>query len=205
MLWEGSLIMVDSETGSLWSHILGQAMRGPLVGTKLEQIPSVMTDWGEWKETHPKTTLVMMQRVSNSYVRTMHDPDGGLLIGLPTREGAKSWSFAELHDNPPVNDTVGGVPVVVSLGRESFAATIFDRRIDDKTLTFDLVDDKIVDKETDSVWNLISGRAESGELEGQQLKQLPGIVSDSAVWSLYYESALPQDSEASGPESELSE
>ena len=44
MLWNRSLVMLDQETKSLWSHILGQAMRGPLKGTRLEVIPSTMTD-----------------------------------------------------------------------------------------------------------------------------------------------------------------
>ena len=37
MLWQRSLVMQDKETGSLWSHILGEAMRGSLKGTSLEQ------------------------------------------------------------------------------------------------------------------------------------------------------------------------
>ena len=30
MLWKRSLVMVDSETKTLWSHLLGKAMRGKL-------------------------------------------------------------------------------------------------------------------------------------------------------------------------------
>jgi hypothetical protein len=187
LLWEGSLVMIDYETKSLWSHILGEAMKGPLQGTKLKVIPSVMTDWGSWKTSHPETTLVMMTRTADSYVREYHSRDGGLLIGLVTNSGTEHWSFADLFDKSPVNDVADDVPVAVSLDKHSFAATIYDRRVDGRTLKFETRDGKIVDSETESVWDFLSGRATSGELKGKQLKLLPGIVSDSAIWSLYYE------------------
>ena len=37
-LWNRSLVMRDLETGSLWSHILGECMEGELMGKKLELI-----------------------------------------------------------------------------------------------------------------------------------------------------------------------
>lgn len=47
-LYRDALVMYDRETGSYWSQITGQAIRGPLVGEKLRHLPSVVTTWGEW-------------------------------------------------------------------------------------------------------------------------------------------------------------
>ena len=44
MLWNRSLVILDAETKSLWSHILGRAMQGPLEGETLEALPGLMTD-----------------------------------------------------------------------------------------------------------------------------------------------------------------
>ena len=41
MLWNRSLVILDAETKSLWSHILGRAMRGPLEGETLEVLPGL--------------------------------------------------------------------------------------------------------------------------------------------------------------------
>ena len=60
MLWESSLVMVDSETKTLWSHILGEAMQGPLQGETLEVIPSVMTEWKNWISKYPESTVMFM-------------------------------------------------------------------------------------------------------------------------------------------------
>lgn len=186
MLWEGSLVMVDSETGSLWSHIMGEAMRGPLTGTRLDKIPSALMEWGEWRTSYPETTVVLMPRTAGHYARGFLDADSGLLVGLVTGRTSKSWSLADLRDQSPVNDQAGDLPVLVMMAAESLTVSIFDRRADGKTLNFKFDDGRLVDVETGSEWNSLTGEATSGSAKGTQLKRLPGVISDSAVWSLYY-------------------
>ena len=70
MLWQDSLVMYDVETRSLWSHLLGEAMAGPLKGTVLGQVPSVMVDWKTWKSRHPQTTVLNLSRTSAAYRRS---------------------------------------------------------------------------------------------------------------------------------------
>ena len=36
LLWNRSLVMIDKETRSLWSHLLGESMQGPLQGKPLD-------------------------------------------------------------------------------------------------------------------------------------------------------------------------
>ena len=55
MLWRDSLIMMDRETETLWSHVTGEAIRGPLEGTRLEAIPVAHTTWKPWRAAHPDT------------------------------------------------------------------------------------------------------------------------------------------------------
>jgi hypothetical protein len=45
MLWRNSLIMIDRETGTLWSHVTGAALKGSLAGTSLTKLASVQTAW----------------------------------------------------------------------------------------------------------------------------------------------------------------
>jgi hypothetical protein len=62
MLWRDSLIMMDRETETLWSHVTGEAIHGPLAGKRLEAIPVAHTTWEQWKAAHPDT-LVMTKDV----------------------------------------------------------------------------------------------------------------------------------------------
>lgn len=186
MLWENSLVMVDSETGSLWSHILGEAMRGPLQGDRLEKLPSALMEWGEWRASHPDTTLVLMPRSTDLYARGFHDPDSGLVIGLVTDNSSKSWPLSELYDRALVSDQVDEIPVLLTISRESLTTVIFDRRQGGKVLNFEYRNGRLFDTETESEWNSLTGVSISGPCEGSKLKLLPGIISDAAVWGIYY-------------------
>ena len=52
------LVMYDDETDTLWSQVLGEAVRGPLNGTALEVIPSTQTTLVTWRELHPDTLVI---------------------------------------------------------------------------------------------------------------------------------------------------
>jgi len=55
----GNLVMYDRATGSYWSQILATAICGPLRGTDLDVVPSTVTTWGEWRDSHPGTDVLL--------------------------------------------------------------------------------------------------------------------------------------------------
>lgn len=57
-LWRNSLVMQDVETGSLWSHVSGEALDGPLKGETLTVLPAVQTTWDRWIGEHPETLVL---------------------------------------------------------------------------------------------------------------------------------------------------
>ena len=73
-LWRNSLIMQDEETGTLWSHVSGEALSGPLAGRQLATIPSVQTTWSEWVAAHPGTrVLEKPEQIRSSRYAGYHD------------------------------------------------------------------------------------------------------------------------------------
>jgi len=106
MLWERSLVMKDLETESLWSHLLGEAMDGPLVGTRLETLPAVMTDWETWKKRHPHTTVAHLSRTAHFFRREMYDAPERFVIGFAQGGAARAWPFDQLAYRPLLNDEV---------------------------------------------------------------------------------------------------
>ena len=82
MLWNRSLVLKDLETGTLWSHILGEAMRGELKGERLEVLPAVITPWSDWRKEHPKTTVLSLRRTSREFITEFQKHPGRFVLGV---------------------------------------------------------------------------------------------------------------------------
>ncbi|VTT99561.1 Uncharacterized protein OS=Candidatus Entotheonella sp. TSY2 GN=ETSY2_39745 PE=4 SV=1: DUF3179: DUF3179 [Gemmataceae bacterium] len=186
MLWNRSLVMYDKETGTLWSHILGEAMQGKLKGEKLEQVPCVMTDWKTWSKQYPDGTVVMLSRSSKEYKTDFFKKPEQFVLGVASGTKAKSWRFDALAKATVVNDTWRDKPVAVLFDKQSVTARLFSRKVGDKELTFEGGEKGIRDKETGSTWEPTTGRATAGPLKGEHLTPLEGIVSYREVWAKFH-------------------
>lgn len=62
LLYRSNKLMFDRETMSLWSTLDGRPVIGTLAGQPLtlEALPVVTTTWGEWRATHPSTTVLSL-------------------------------------------------------------------------------------------------------------------------------------------------
>jgi hypothetical protein len=69
LLYRSNKLMFDAETMSLWSTLEGGPVIGPLAGTnaRLRAHPVVTTTWGEWRRSHPNTSVLSLD--------TGHDRD----------------------------------------------------------------------------------------------------------------------------------
>ena len=185
LLWEHSLVLIDKETQSYWSHLLGEAMRGKLTGAVLKPIPSVMTDWKKWRKRYPQSTVVVMSRTAQEYRSSKQHTSDDLLIGLVLNGQARAWKLKTLHDHPVVNDWLDNVGVLVVIDTSSGTAVLHGRRVNHRDLSFDWKNGKLIDRETGSEWDLITGQAINGSLKGRRLPALPGIVSYYHAWMIF--------------------
>ena len=92
---------------------------------------------------------------------------------------ARAYPLRILLYHEIVNDTVGGVPVLVSYCPLCNSGVVFDRRLGARTLEFgntgrlrhfDMV---MYDRNTESWWQQFLGEAIMGELSGRRLKMIP--------------------------------
>jgi hypothetical protein len=195
LLWRADLVMYDETTGSLWSQLLATAIRGELTGTDLALYPSAVTTWGQWRESHPDAEVILPPPASNtvrgrvefSYDRNPYlgyessrrvgvgrtgDVDERLhpktkVVGVARDGVARAYPLPVLAKEGPVNDTVGGLPVVVALEGTTLVAYV--RRIDGRVLTFEGDGDVLVGG--GSRWDVVSGRALDGPFEGRRLER----------------------------------
>lgn len=128
MLYRNSLIMYDRETGSLWSHLLGAAIRGPLEGATLATIPSTFTSWSEWRRSHPGTLVLSPDDAPydayTGYYESRRTGISGLrrldprlrtkeLVFAVMAPSAKAYAFRDLERLRRIRDTLSGRPVEV--------------------------------------------------------------------------------------------
>ena len=57
-VYNGTIILRDRQTRTLWAPFSGRALEGPLAGRKLERVPVSLTRWDEWRARHPRGEVV---------------------------------------------------------------------------------------------------------------------------------------------------
>jgi hypothetical protein len=205
-LIRNSLVMFDRETGTLWSHLTGEALEGPLAGQHLQQVLSEQTTWGRWRAEHPGTLMLDVDPIDvgfDPYQTYYHAPDAGVVgrkraddrlpvkekvIGVRLGGEVKAYSFTALARDRVVNDTVGGVPLVVVFDGLSLSGAVYRRDPGGKVLTFvpGPYPLSMTDADTGSTWDGLSGKATTGADARMELEQVPITYSFWFGWVDFY-------------------
>jgi hypothetical protein len=142
--------MYDDRTNSLWHHLTGEPVVGPLArsGLRLRVLPVVVVPWREWRDAHPDTRVIDIQtghrrdyRPGRPYGAYFASPDTMFPVSprsaelltktvvLAVRVGgaAKIFPLEVFAREPIVNDRVGVTDVVVVGRLDSRAARAYGR------------------------------------------------------------------------------
>lgn len=186
-LWGRSLVMGDKETGSDWSHILGQCMAGKMKDKKLQILPGKVTTWSAWLEEFPGTTATMIEPTARSFTKEYMKDPADFCMALVHGADSRYWRFDLLAKlGGPLNDHLGEVQVVAYLDEAEKTGHVWNRSVDGRSLEFTKVESKIIDKQTQSEWDLTKGLATNGPLEGKRLKAVQAIVSFTDAWKRFH-------------------
>jgi hypothetical protein len=118
--------------------------------------------------------------------------DRSPVISLVIGDVARAYPLAVLMWHEIVNDTLGGVPVVVTFCPLCNTALVFEREFDGLVHDFgttgnlrisDLV---MYDRQTESWWQQATGEALVGELTGTRLTFLPAQIAGLAAFERAY-------------------
>jgi hypothetical protein len=111
--------------------------------------------------------------------------DDDLVLGYESGDDAYAYPINILNFHEIVNDTIGGVPVLITYCPLCFSGVVFSRELYGQTLTFgntsalyqsDLV---MYDHQTGSYWFQFAGEAVVGTKTGSRLKPL---ASTTTLW-----------------------
>jgi len=180
-LWGNAMTWFDYETGSIWSQPLGEAILGPAKGTKLELLPSTLTQWGEWKRLHPDTEALDSPGGATRFALTQ------MSIVLSFRDDSAAYPMRDLTE--VVNDEVDGVPVAIVVEPDrSESWTVFSRTLDDGVIvTLAFSDDgNLIDTISGTTFHISRGTGIEGPLADQILDQLPAFTSFTKDYFTFY-------------------
>ena len=197
-LWQDAMVMQDIETGSLWSQVSGEAIAGPLEGSRLNLFPSSMTTYEQFKQTYPRGLLLKkpLRGLPNSnYQEYFSDrtklgifgrvdkfrrlKGKELVIGVRmndkqaavTKKVLKKKGYARLNKLSP--------QVVITYDEASLTISAFSLAGLSKDHIDDLQfkDGQLSLKDSDISWNAVTGRLQSGQGD-----DLPAVPFTTAYW-----------------------
>jgi len=188
-LWRNDLVLYDEATGSLWSQLLATVIQGPATGATLDLVPASLSTWGEWREAHPGTRVLLPPPGSVTvagresrvdYAISKYGYEGEtqvvgyddatgytLVVGVVHGGEAVAYPFEAVRAAGVVNDRVGGSPVVVA-ATPGGSLVAYERVVDGATLRFAVADGARL-RAGGSRWALTTGRAVDGPHEGTHL------------------------------------
>jgi hypothetical protein len=208
LLYRSNKLMVDRDTGTLWSNITGRAVVGQLAEPppdggsvpELTPLPVTTTTWGEWRARHPETTVLALDESRARRWGFDYRPGAadrarqGVSFPVWQKSAAldpkaevytlrlggvpKAYPLERLEEAGVVNDTVGGEALVLVSDPASGAVRAYRRG----GLTFRWSDDgslALIDGE-ERPWSLTEEALVPAPDSGlMPLERLPG---NNAFW-----------------------
>lgn len=210
-LLNSNLVLYDRESDTLWSQILGLAIKGENKGKTLSAFPVVWTKWKYAKEKYPNAKVLS---VKTGYVRSYdRDPYGSynstdsyyqkggtffpllnidnrmnskeIVIGVRDGNNQLAISKKEIKSKKIINYKIGETPIVLVYDSDLHAVRVYKRKINNKILNFTIRNKYIYDSETNSKWNM-QGNAISGKFKGKKLSWVTSFDVFWFAWSGYY-------------------
>jgi hypothetical protein len=114
--------------------------------------------------------------------------DADLVLGVAWKGEARAYPIAILDWHELVNDTLGGLPILVSYCPLCGTGIVFDRRVEGAVRRFGVSgllyrsDLLMYDRETESLWSQISAEAVTGPSLGRRLALLRSRIERFAEW-----------------------
>jgi hypothetical protein len=215
-IWQGTAVLYDRETASLWMHLTGECFAGPLAGARLAQAPTGRhTTWADWRASHPATDVMKPEprlegarddrgyfpreaarsgdpRLPSVFGPTIQTRDPrlelhDLVYGVVVDGKARAYPFERLaRGGGVVEERLGAVPATVWFDARARSAAAFDARLGGRVLTFERLPDGGLVDRETGSAWGLDGRAVRGPLEGRSLAPLRGLMTEWYGWYASY-------------------
>jgi len=192
----------DHTTGSWWRQEVGDAIKGPLKGRMLEDMPCEQMTLGNWLAKHPASLVLQYDPVFQKQydIRTAllnyevslpgwhMQASPPLVVGVEVGAVARAYDWNQLVKHRLVHDEVDGTSLLAVADEAGSSAFVYDRTVDGRALSFIIDGDGLKDDATGSSWDMF-GRCKTGKLKGKSLTQLQSYKQYVRAWVTFHPDA----------------
>lgn len=205
-LVNSNLLMWDRGTESDWPQLLGGAIRGPLAGRTLGEVPLVWTTWERWRRRYPETVVLS---TDTGYGRPYGDdpygaytpraegyyggggtifpviresdrfPPKEVVVGVKAGDARTAVPERTIERDGVIPLQAGSTPLLAVWDDELATARVFVRRAQGRTLRFPRGQRRDAGGTT---WTA-TGEASEGPLTGTRLRQANFV---DVMWFAWY-------------------
>jgi hypothetical protein len=198
MLYRSAYLLYDTSTKSLWHHATGRALSGKMRGKGLSPIPSRFVRWDVWRRAHPETKVLAKdpgkpEEASDAFDRRNRDLRLQFALGVVTPGEDRMYEISQLERLPLVQETVGGVPLIVVYHAKSKSALAWDRRLEGKVLDLRRAEEsedglpRLEETgENRSVFDAVTGACVTGPLKGKALTPVLSSFWEVYAWTAHH-------------------
>lgn len=196
----------DAQTKSWWRQVSGEAVAGPLKGTKLIEVPSQQMTLLAWLERYPSSKIMQPDTAFKKQYDKLDGYDKGKLTGSLEKRDTGSWKekswvvgikfgnaaiaidWNRLVRDIVVQDSLPGLPFVIILGEDSSSFYAYSRELNGSFLQLKKKDDNkpvlMTDENTYSIWDQ-KGYCIQGPLQGARLKPVQSYQEYWHSWRTF--------------------
>ena len=192
----------DHATGTWWRQEVGDAVKGPMKGHVLEDMPCEQMSLESWLAKYPDSlvlqydptfqkqyairTALLNYEVSLPGWHMQASPP--LVVGVEVGGVARAYDWNELVKRSLVEDEIEGTPLLAVTDEAGDSAFVYERTVDGKALSFELTRNGMKDGETGSSWDRF-GRCTKGKLKGKSLTRLQSYKQYVRAWVTFHPDA----------------
>jgi len=133
----------DSRTGSWWRQATGEAIAGDFKGKSIPEYPSRQMTLGQWLALYPGSRIFQPDTFFVDKYKGLARYDSGLgksdltrtdtsswaekswVVGIVQNRKAKAYDWNRLKKERKIQDVVGGVPVLIVMGKDNMSFFAF--------------------------------------------------------------------------------
>jgi len=221
LLYRSNKLMIDRQTGTLWSQLTGEPVVGTLAAApvRLDMVPLTVTTWGEWRRAHPASTVTKLDasfgarwgydyrpgaadRKREGVAFPVWQKSGALppkeeIYGLRIGANAKAWPIERVIREKTVNDRLGSVDLVLVADPKSGAVRAYRR--DGRTFQAGAQPGELRD-ETGRAWKVTEESLLPTGEGAAALPRLPGVVAFWFGWFGFHPETEVWGKEPAAPE-----
>ena len=195
----------DATTKTWWQQATGIAVAGPLKGQALTEIPSQQVTLAAWLRMYPNATVLEPDSTYKKKYKDLDNYNKGTIKGSLEKRDSSSWQFKswvvgvaheqdtkaydwnDLVKRTLIEDSLHGLPLLITLENDSASFHAWSRQINGQTLHFvkNREQNTLSDTQTNSSWDM-NGNCIAGPLKGYKLTALRAYQEFWHSWKNFH-------------------